>query len=863
MNVRRSWLVFFVMLLIACCVVMLAAEKPIIKSWNALHGRSADCDWQCVGAGNSKNAVAGGWEKDALVLCWFKYDGTKLSRQRISLPDECTGGTVSKLFPVRDGVAFVCLYGPNAEKLYLYRVNGKSAECLLTKECAGDSFQERLERTRFSEMIYEEDILSFALWTDNNLDFYICRESGGLESLGSGRISDPYVLSVLMLHDGSLLQGGAGKLCLNDKTATAPFTGQSLTHLTKGKGGWYYIDAARMELCFVDADLDELFRVLILNTVVNGEKRVLTSVAVTRDESVLMIMDRAALYISDEGGTRELDGILSSRTVGKILSLLGFVGIAVAGAALLWLLLCGLRRGYASLVVLRGSLIVAGALLCVTVLRFVVLKPSAENASRRENAAVITAALHASKAERRWIDSLLASDMARMLESTEHGEDVRVVRAELSEDGETWRTADGHNAVMMDGFTAALADEAAQNGGVADMLEGGVYRYVLVRDGHCLSIRLDAPAAQENMLLYAFVIGSFALLTVTALIILITISANIRKISGKMERISKGVVPKPLKLHTGDELESMASVVNSLGASLKKQEGKLDDMEHAYRRFVPEKVLELFDKPSIHDVDKSDFAARRMAIISVRFSFPDALYTDINNSRLLFDSVNEVIERTSAIVARKNGTALSFAYNGFDFVIDDSGEAISTAVAIQQEILSFNESRAQNRLPGVKLHIAIDRGNFMLGIVGDASTMTPTTISTSLSVVRELIDLCDRLKAGILCTEVIISARQDYGSRYMGKCLVGGQPVRVYEVFDGDDFNTRRAKTGSIEEFSKGIYDLYSGDIDGAKHEFLKLVHNSPLDGGARYYLHMADRMGHDPSLPCVLNFDHADGEEM
>ena len=37
---------------------------------------------------------------------------------------------------------------------------------------------------------------------------------------------------------------------------------------------------------------------------------------------------------------------------------------------------------------------------------------------------------------------------------------------------------------------------------------------------------------------------------------------------------------------------------------------------------------------------------RRMAVMNVWFSFPESLYTDMSNSRLLFDSVNEVIERT-------------------------------------------------------------------------------------------------------------------------------------------------------------------------------------------------------------------------
>ena len=41
-----------------------------------------------------------------------------------------------------------------------------------------------------------------------------------------------------------------------------------------------------------------------------------------------------------------------------------------------------------------------------------------------------------------------------------------------------------------------------------------------------------------------------------------------------------------------------------------------------------------------------------------------------NATRALFESINEVIERTAAIVARKGGTVFNFAYNGYDVVLD-------------------------------------------------------------------------------------------------------------------------------------------------------------------------------------------------
>ena len=861
MNVRRGLFAFLMMLVIAVCAVALIAEKPILESWNALRGLPDSRDWQCVGAGGGKTAAVAGWQNDSLELRYFTTDGEALSTQHVTLPEESTDGTILRLLPVREGLSYLGLYGPNAEKLFLYLVREDGAvERLLAVECSGASFEERTDRTRFSEFLYEDGVMSFALWMDSALECYLCRDGGGLEAVGVGQVEDDRVLSILSMQDGTLLQGGLGCLSLAGQSADTLAQGQAVTHLTQGRGGWYYLDAVRFEVCFADSSLNTAYRVLAPDVSFNGEPGIVTSAALTREESILMLRNGTVLTLTDSEGTAELTGILHASAFGLWLSLAEYAGIALAAALVLWLLLYGLRRGYASLAVLRGSVFIACALLCFAALRFVVLKPAAETSVTRENASVVSSVLQAANAEQRWADDGFVSDVTSMLEGSGRGSNIRIVRAEMA-DG-VWRGTDGRIAAALTGFSPLLADKALQDG-TASALQNGTFRYVLAEGTHSLSICMNVPDAPENRKLSYYLLGSFGILSLLALLILAVIGANVRKISRRMERISQGGVPERLKLRTGDELESMASIVNSLGSALKTQEENQELVERSYRRFVPEKVLSLLGKQSIQEVDKSAFAARRMAVMTVRFAFPDALYTDMSNSRLLFDSVNEVMERTASIVARKDGTVFHYAYNGFDLVMDDGGEAVSTAVAIQQEVLSFNETRARSRLPGVTLRIAVDRGNVMLGIVGDASTMTPTTISSSLSIVQELIVLCDRLKAGILCTEAIISDRQDYGSRYMGKCLVGGQPVRVYEVFDGDDFNTRRGKANSINEFSKGVYDLYGGDPVGAKHAFLQLAHSYPLDGGARYYLHLADRLEHDPSLPCVLNMDHTDGWEM
>ena len=121
-----------------------------------------------------------------------------------------------------------------------------------------------------------------------------------------------------------------------------------------------------------------------------------------------------------------------------------------------------------------------------------------------------------------------------------------------------------------------------------------------------------------------------------------------------------------------------------------------------------------------------------------------------------------------------------------------SAAAVSTAVAVQQEVMELNRERELDGRPPVVVHIALDEGNVMLGVVGDENQIEPTSISSSFSVAKHLVELCGRLEANILCTEAVIRSAEAYGSRYMGKCLEGGEAIRTYEIFDGDAMRSER-----------------------------------------------------------------------
>ena len=112
---------------------------------------------------------------------------------------------------------------------------------------------------------------------------------------------------------------------------------------------------------------------------------------------------------------------------------------------------------------------------------------------------------------------------------------------------------------------------------------------------------------------------------------------------------------------------------------------------------------------------------------------------------------------------------------------------------------------------------------------------------------RRLVALAPSLDANILCTALVANAASEYALRYIGKCREDSRELRVYEIYDGDNFETRQAKESSRAVFSAGIYAFYSGDFSQAKRQFMEIARRPGEDGVALHYLYLADRYEKQP----------------
>ncbi len=844
MSVFRKLLYLLALLLLAGCAIFLLGEKRILSLASVMRDGWDNTRYEAVSAGAGDVSAAASLTGDALRVVYFSAQGEKLGERSIALPNE-DGGTVAALYCFRQGLSFAAVYDLDAYYLSIYRIPEEGeAEQLWREPCSGATYGQRRNLTRILGFSQDGDQISVVLTQKGALRSYSCSAlSGGLRgnALPDMEPIDAELLSGAVLPDGALALGARGALLINGRQTAAASDGQLVTRLTRRNVGLYFLDAVSLTVWYTTLIGTEARQILNLSDVLKGH--CVTDLSIGPTGELLLLLEGKTLVVAGEEGSRELKNVLypSWASCAGI-----FTVYAITALGLILLVWYALSQIQTPLAFYWGTVMLAVTLAAALILQYAAIRPTEERLAIETNRNAMEAVVRLAQRERPINEPSLCEEVSQALASEERG-NVTATAARLTASG--WYLADGSRAELEPSFDIDLAGRAIRR--ASDYAqEGKLFRYAFAQNDWALCVTANRSESQKLPVKSLFC--SLILLAAVAVLILIRVNRDVRLLSVKVENVDKG--RDAVKLRTGDELQSIASALSGLAESIRRQIQERENVEQAYRRFVPERALNLLGKQTIEEVDKSAFTSGRMFVMKVWFTFPERLYSSSADNKLLFDSINEVIERTASIAEQRGGTVFNFAHDGYDVVMKrDSGELVSAAVSMAQEVISLNAARAERNLPQAAFRVALDVGNVIIGIVGDSAQMEMTTISSSFSTVRTLIRLADQLQAGILCTEAIAGGAKGYGSRYLGKAP-GETPQRVYEIFDADAYDVRKGKAATVKRFSQGVFALYSGDNAAAKHIFLELAHDYPDDGAVRYYLYLVDRMESNPGTPCELD---------
>lgn len=814
-------------------------------------------EYLMVGSGGSGELAVLGVDQGELLVIRGNASGDRTARMELEMNALPVRWRTAAFYPDGQDACFLGLYDLDEQALKLYHVNSERTALMLERECVGSTVAAQMASVQISAFSKTNGIVSFVLLESGTATVYTTLEDGsGL--LQTDTFPCGQAQAACVLADGRPVLADGGTLVFPETGDTYDRENQIITDFRQVGAGIYTLDRAGLKVFYTDLASPDRFQTVMELEKSEYDLNGVVDWTITADGSLLLLLSDGRLLLERGSGVQDLSGILYRSQAGCVLILLSLVFGVLLAAFVIWLVVCQWLGMRLSLLLRWGVLLLAVAVLGVFGLLELVLQPAAQRSAESrayELAGSVTAlTLETAEVSDERFGALLADSMA----SAGMGEARdTVVSVYKKDENSVWRLlygntgerrgARGELTADFDRELALLAQGQETATGVKT--RDGQTRYCYYRmAGGCLILvsisgeRYQAVASSTYSMTRAglWIVAGFLL--ILSLAALVWVVSRLSKLIQGMEKINHGETGVRIHMDSGDELESLSCCVNTLAGTMEGLEQRRQELTQSYRRFVPERVLSLLGKRDLKDVDKQTVASKKMATMMVWFQFPQPVYE--KSGQALFDNLNEIIERTTPIIAQNGGTVFNFAYDGYDAVFEGGAErAISTAVAVRQEILSINNEREMDGKATVDLRIALDEGTILMGLVGDESQMEPIAVSSCFSVTKRLIGLCKKLDASILCTESVAASAGSYGSRYVGKCVDGGTVIRTHEIYDGDTFDVRRVKAQTAKQFSEGVYLLYSLDFAGAKRVFLNLVHHNIGDGGAKYYLFLADEL--------------------
>ena len=283
---------------------------------------------------------------------------------------------------------------------------------------------------------------------------------------------------------------------------------------------------------------------------------------------------------------------------------------------------------------------------------------------------------------------------------------------------------------------------------------------------------------------------------------------------------------------------AVAQQLNDMKALALKQQIQVTQ---AYQRFVPPQLLSNLGKESILEVKLGDQVDVEMSILfsDIRsFTSISETMTPAHN----FDFVNAYLSRIGPIIRHNEGYIDKFMGDGVMALFQQTpNDAVTAAVAMQQELYRYNLTAAEDGRHAFKVGIGINTGQMMLGTLGEHDRMEGSVISDAVNLASRLEGLTKYYGTGILIsqhTHQALDASQ-FCSREIDLVRVKGkdQPVAIHEIIDDRSDGAGAQKQASLKQFSQSLTLYRKQEFEAALAGFDSILATNPEDGPVGIYV--------------------------
>lgn len=387
-----------------------------------------------------------------------------------------------------------------------------------------------------------------------------------------------------------------------------------------------------------------------------------------------------------------------------------------------------------------------------------------------------------------------------------------------------------------------LANRLTAEGGAVLLLAllaaaGTVFYIVRVTGGLLASWQAGRLAILAALIIWLL---ALALLRITAG----RVTGPVAALTRQMDRVSDGDMTPREPAAGKDELCRMDHALQMMCMNLSVWRYESAGTIRSYKRFVPEKMADLLERPVAEEIQLGD--RRRMVgnvgLFSVgnraeaRNTLEDAAFVDfINHSFGIFHDC----------ITENHGWMLSsgLRLSAMEALFPDSP---ADGVRAGLDFLGKIRVRTAENIPEPRACLILHKASFLYGIAGQEERLFPYLSSSELEFLGSFTRRFDETGVRIVVTGAYWKQLEGCGftGRYIGFVSAGERSgaYKLYEVLDAYPELERELRRGYDQRFQEAINLFYHNDFYLARNLFSSLLRACPGDGIARWYLFACER---------------------
>lgn len=326
------------------------------------------------------------------------------------------------------------------------------------------------------------------------------------------------------------------------------------------------------------------------------------------------------------------------------------------------------------------------------------------------------------------------------------------------------------------------------------------------------------------------------------IIVLYYLLIPLKKLKQGVTQLMKGNLGIQVDITSNDEVAEISKVFNKMSFNLKNDMDKLTRLNNAYYRFVPLKMFEILNKKDVLDINIGDQVKTNISLLFLTANNfknicaemkTDDIFIFINK---MFNEIVPIISKSGGIVERYNNAGLISLFP------QTSINSINSAIKIR-EAVRVNGGMDLNK---IDTGFVINKEDIMIGIIGCEERVAASVISDYLTTLEGLNEFREKYGTNILvteaCYEEIENFNKSYNYRVLGCIKYKNKIMKLYDFFDGDDYENLELKKQTKNIFEQGVKLYCEKDFYNARRIFIEVLKQFKEDKASKEYLRLCDK---------------------